>query len=335
MGYYQGTTPGQSWDPRSVLQFDNPQVGYQTCFGTAITYGRRCRRQVSIGPFIPAKLQAQEPLKAAKSSWLNALALDGLCWQHVHQVDDVIARWRHALHKFAETQSAGTKSSSKGHGPKPSTAGSRPTPKTEQRHPDVDDIMEQIRRLREELEKLLSEQKSSSSYSSGPKPSAQQPQQQDHAEEQRRREESEEKAREARKREDSERAERARAKRQKEKEREEREWSDACARYEDRWSNIEAGGGGLASSQIPWPTKSGKGTTVDERAVREFFRRMPSLLLSDEPGEERFRVISRETKRWHPDKLQVGLGGKSSTVNTKTTLMWFRSWFSCFGKMQR
>lgn len=302
MSYYQHATSSKSWDPWSVLQFENPQLGYRTCVGTAVTYGRRCKRSVAMSSPCLATLETLGPLQAAKSSMLRDIAGAGLCWQHKHQVDDVVARWRDVLHRFAEAQSSGRKGSSTRHDSKPSAARPRPTPMTEQTQPNIDDLMEQIRRLQEELERLRS-QKPSPYSSTGSTASGQQ----SHTEERRRQEENDKKAKVAKEAKAAKEAKKAKEARE-EQEREQSVWLDAWTRYDEGWDKIIAAGGSVERSGIPWPTKSGKRTTINEEVVREFFRRNPSVLLSSDKGEERFRLMSRETKRWHPDKLQCRFG---------------------------
>ncbi|KAH8904938.1 hypothetical protein BR93DRAFT_979643 [Coniochaeta sp. PMI_546] len=232
MSYYHCDDSGKSWNLYAVLQFVNPELGYRTCIGTAVTYGRRCRRTISSSLFNLTQLGAQTPLAAANSSKLYDLARSGLCWQHQHQTSEVVARWRGLLYKYAEAQSDNAQPSSRCHSPDPATAGSRHKPWAQEAEPSVEDLMEQIRLLQKKLEAMMrSQQKRSPRSTAGSTASSckfeEQTKEQEHTDERRQREEREAQAREARKREENERAERARTRRQREQEREQREWSDA------------------------------------------------------------------------------------------------------------
>ncbi|KAH7122039.1 hypothetical protein B0J13DRAFT_566871, partial [Dactylonectria estremocensis] len=84
-----------SWDPYTVLKLNC------TCVGTAVTYRRRCRRTVSSRHYSLHALATLGPLEAANSPELYNVASTALCWQHKHQVYDVVAEWRELLHNFA------------------------------------------------------------------------------------------------------------------------------------------------------------------------------------------------------------------------------------------
>lgn len=121
-------------------------------------------------------------------------------------------------------------------------------------------------------------------------------------EEARKREEQEKKEREAK-----ERAERARQKEEKRKQKRKNDWSDAWKRYENGWKSVDDTDN-LSGSEIPWPTKSGLRRDLSESSVRQFFRRTAFVYSFNNHAEELFQAMTKETKRWHSDKIQHRFG---------------------------
>ncbi|RSL61335.1 hypothetical protein CEP53_005167 [Fusarium sp. AF-6] len=122
-------------------------------------------------------------------------------------------------------------------------------------------------------------------------------------EEARKRAEEERKEQEAK-----EKAERKRQKEERRKEKRRGDWSDAWKRYENGWKSIDDTSDNIDGSQIPWPIKSGLRQDLSESAVRQFFRRTAFVHSSDDQAEEIFQVMTKETKRWHSDKIQHRFG---------------------------
>lgn len=121
-------------------------------------------------------------------------------------------------------------------------------------------------------------------------------------EEARKREEQEKVVRDAK-----ERAERARQKEGQRKQQRRIEWSDAWKRYENGWTSVDDPDN-LSGSEIPWPTKSGLRQDLSESSVRQFFRETAFTYSSNDHAEELFQTMSKETKRWHSDKIQHRFG---------------------------
>ena len=60
--------------------------------------------------------------------------------------------------------------------------------------------------------------------------------------------------------------------------------------------------------QLPWPVKSGAMEDVTPANIKQFFSVAPPTPASATAGEERYRTISRENKRWHTDKIMSRFG---------------------------
>lgn len=60
---------------------------------------------------------------------------------------------------------------------------------------------------------------------------------------------------------------------------------------------------------IPWPVKSGKWEDVSEENVKLFFQKAPPVaVFSSDAKEAKFRLMSKESMRWHQDKISQLFG---------------------------
>ncbi|EEU36701.1 uncharacterized protein NECHADRAFT_86508 [Fusarium vanettenii 77-13-4] len=120
---------------------------------------------------------------------------------------------------------------------------------------------------------------------------------------QREEEATERKEQEKREREAKQRAELARQKEELRKLERRHEWSDAWKRYENGWKSADDTDN-LGGNKIPWPTKSGLRQDLSESSVRQFFQKTAFVYSSNDHAEELFQTMTKETKRWHSDKIQ-------------------------------
>ncbi|OTB20596.1 hypothetical protein K445DRAFT_313074 [Daldinia sp. EC12] len=86
-------------------------------------------------------------------------------------------------------------------------------------------------------------------------------------------------------------------------EREAREWRSSWNRYARAWNS----GFGMDPEGIVWPVKSGRRSDVNEANVKLFFSKAPPDWLVN-TGEDRFKFINTENKRWHTDKVMQRFG---------------------------
>lgn len=308
----------ESCKPHELFAITNPSSGYPTCIGEAVTYGRRCKRtvagdKVSVATQLVGQLAEISPSAAAKSSAVGSIASHMLCWQHTHQHGQIVEGWKQALLDRAETEDECQ-----------STKSSQPKCRKPE-DDDIESLASGIRILQEELRRMKAAKETGSrmrfsfdfsfdgawtrasgradaeAHSDGTdkaKEKAREQQRQEDAERKRQTEEQE------RKRKAKERLEKlkedARRKAQAAKLAEEQKWSNAWTRYNDTWKAIEEGR--CTPSKLPWPTLSGEASNLTEAGVREFYRRGPPA------SEDRFRLFSQETKRWHTDKLLSRFG---------------------------
>ncbi|KAH8168657.1 hypothetical protein LIA77_11921 [Sarocladium implicatum] len=331
---YQEACLGDA-DPASIFAIVNPSTCYPTCIGEAVTYGRRCKRivaghKVASAQRIVDKLAAGSSLAAAKSSKLYDIADLMLCYQHVGQSEDIVREWKEQLRDSSEAESE-EKRATTGRGYETRDGGRRQATGA-----DIDDLAEKIRMLQEELRRMKAAQqedyvktfpstgKSSrytpftTSYSSSTGTgysSTKREESEDEYED-----EYEEDIAERQRREAKERAERikeaARRKAEAAKLAEKRKWSSAWNRYDASWYALEDGR--LKNPKLPWPVVSGEVSDVTASSVREFFRRAMPV------DEDRFRLLTRELKRWHTDKLlslvgqDVVSGGDKARIDVVT-----------------
>ncbi|RSL90936.1 hypothetical protein CEP51_000465 [Fusarium floridanum] len=125
---------------------------------------------------------------------------------------------------------------------------------------------------------------------------------------QKREEEARKRAEEREEQEAKEKAERKRQKEDRRKVKRRGDWSDAWKKYDNAWKSIDDTSDNIDGSQIPWPTKSRLRLDLSESTVRQFFRRTAFVHSSDDQAEEIFQVMTKETKRWHSDKIQHRFG---------------------------
>lgn len=102
-----------------------------------------------------------------------------------------------------------------------------------------------------------------------------------------------------------------------EERRERRRWHDKWEAYEEAWHKWDG-----KPSTLAWPTESGNGTDVEEKAVRAFF--IHGLKLK-EVGETAFAARLREERvRWHPDKIQQRTGGQADEATMRNVTATFQ-----------
>ena len=316
---YEHTSPG-GWDAEMVFAIVNPLTGYPTCLGEAVTYGRRCKRIVAGHKVAAAQrmidsLAHLSPLAASNSAKIHDIAEIMLCYQHGGQSHTLIHDWRQQLHQCCEAArrneeaAAEKKYKARHSGRRTATAD------------DIDDLADKIRMLQDELRRMKAEQqedygrKFSFYESNKPKPRYASSMPDSRAsdsgysstEEEESEDEEDIKARQLR--EARERAEKAKAeaRRKGEADRlaEKRKWSNAWNRYDACWYAMEDGR--LQHPRLPWPVLSGDVQDVTESSVRDFFKRAAPV------EEDCFRLLTRELKRWHTDKLW-SLVGKDAVL---------------------
>lgn len=56
------------------------------------------------------------------------------------------------------------------------------------------------------------------------------------------------------------------------------------------------------------------------QGLRDFFEKAPPIKAAASPGEERYRIMVQESKRWHTDKLQQRFGRDVYTDQTREEL---------------
>jgi hypothetical protein len=277
------------WDPDTVFEINNPSTGSPTCVGQAVTCGRRCKRKVaghrvSSANCIAHDLAELSPSAAAKDDQLYDIADSMLCYQHDHQAEELVSKWKRKLHR------CGTKSA----------------------EDDIQNLYEGIKKLQEELRRMKAAKQSrsrksspfnntSTEHSSKNSTSGQEDAETDTEETYKTKEDLREKQKREAKDRTEKAKEEARRSAQATKLAEEQKWSNAWSLYNAAWQNIE-----LSRSKkppgVPWPTMSGRAKDVNEASIQEFFQRAPGKT------EDRFLLFSQEAKRWHTDKLLSRFG---------------------------
>ncbi len=255
------------WNVDEVCKIINPKRGYQTCFGEAVTYSRRCERSIAGGSiFTLNDLAARSPEEAARSPQLRTAAEQGLCYQHKHQLGNVVDRWRRRLE--ALSGQAGCKVNS--------DCDSKPDPdygeniKTESDNGDWDGLARKFdefmcqfwnmsKKLGKEAEVVCELERFLAKTKAEEKASEEESRRREEAEEQRKREkEAEERRREERERQEQERRDqerkeqdemirqRARERAQAREEAERNEWTDSFKVYESKWASVV----GIAPAEV-------------------------------------------------------------------------------------
>ncbi|CAG9944600.1 unnamed protein product [Clonostachys rosea f. rosea IK726] len=80
---------------------------------------------------------------------------------------------------------------------------------------------------------------------------------------------------------------------------------ERARQYNEAWARWDEG---PTASSLPWPSKSGDQSNLDEKSVKGFFI---NCLKHEEKGEKGFLTkLKEERVRWHPDKIQQKLGGQ-------------------------
>ena len=64
----------------------------------------------------------------------------------------------------------------------------------------------------------------------------------------------------------------------------------------------------IKSHEIPWPVKTARWEDVSEANVKEFYRKAPLVAREATTGEEIYRLMGQENKRWHTDKIMQQFG---------------------------
>ncbi|KAK0385637.1 hypothetical protein NLU13_6814 [Sarocladium strictum] len=282
------------WDPDAVFEITNPSTGYPTCVGQAVTCGRRCKRVVAGYNVLSANCIARDlaelsPSAAAGDDQLYHIAHIMLCYQHGHQAEELVSKWRRELHHCDSKSEA------------------EPPLQTGGFHyeDDIKDLYEAIQKLQEQLRRIKAARQTHSEKSSpfnnpsteycSKKSTWGQDDSETKTEET---DETREDLREKQKREAKERAdkakEEARRSAQAAKLAEQLKWSNAWSLYNAAWENIELGRS-RTSPRAPWPTLSGKAEDVSEASVREFFQRAP--------GKDTIDLVTRViVQRWKEAK---------------------------------
>ena len=281
----------RSWE--DIISLTNPDKGYPTCVGYAKTCHRRCQRVVSAQRVAAAAATVAKikGLGSKTSSRLRRVADDMLCWQHDHQVEDVSSSWM----EEGEEAFGGS---------------------YEYDWDALYDEMERLRRLFEEYEaqqRSYTKHKSRTRHSqsrTGP----------NKEEEHKYKPESftaDQGKEQPRAKEDKKTTPSPSDTKYKRSERQ--EWDDTWDKYIGKWASLDADPENK-DVKIPWPTRSGKLGDVNEANIRQFFRQGPQA--QSMSGEERFRMMNIENKRWHTDKImsrfgrEVMVGEHKDALNT-------------------
>ena len=255
------------WDIETVCELTNPTQGYPTCSAQAVTYRRRCKRQIAHGAIsairdILEHLTTRSPCATAESPDLYEAAKLSVCWQHRDQIGDVARRWKEALKALARrTGKADGKASYSTHGGiKQEDEGDIPPSARRARgrkvNPESYEMRpEELSRLKEMLaDRRAQEKRKEEATVKEEREKAEKERQrrrQEAEERQRRRQEAEERQRrhereaeEKRKQEEREKREeilrqRARKRQQDREDAARKEWADAWKRYSEGWAEIE------------------------------------------------------------------------------------------------
>ncbi|CAI6082243.1 unnamed protein product [Clonostachys chloroleuca] len=90
-----------------------------------------------------------------------------------------------------------------------------------------------------------------------------------------------------------------------EERRQRKEWVRRWEEYNEAWARWDEG---PTASSLPWPSKSGDQSSIDEKTVKGF---LINCLKHEDKGEKGFLTkLKEERVRWHPDKIQQKLGGQ-------------------------
>ncbi|KAK4031292.1 putative reticulocyte-binding protein 2 like protein a protein [Parachaetomium inaequale] len=279
-------------NPDVIFNLMNPDRGYDTCTGEACTYGRRCRRRVASARMASArsllyKLTTEDPTMASKSADLKAAAELTLCYQHTGQILELMREWRARLLLYAAS-AAGSSTNTGGQ--------SSQKERAEKQRTEEETRRKQDKKRREEKARREEEQ-------------ARREKEKAEADERKARQKAEERRKKQQRAEESSGNQQQKSQRRaEEREAEKQEWADAWRRYCNGWMLLETGKTQATPSEIPWPVKSGSWQDVSESSVRYFFCKAVPVHLADHQGEEMYRTICNENKRWHTDKITCRFG---------------------------
>ena len=312
------------WNPDVIFNLINPDRRYYTCTGHACTYGRRCRRPVAsatVARSFLCKLATEDPIAASKSPVLEEAAKLTLCYQHTRQILELVGEWRACLLRYAAS-TAGESSNQQ------ERAENQRTEEGAGREQHKKEREEQARRKKEKVE--ADERKARQKAEERRRAQQRAEESDGQKEHEKMRAEQEYKERTARQQQNS---------RQRAEEREaaeKQEWEDAWSRYCKGWMLLETGRTQViivafpivlvmlctrknastngrhslqaTPSKVPWPVKSGRWEDVNRSSVRYFFRKAVPIHLADHQGEEMYRTVCNENKRWHTDKITSKFG---------------------------
>ncbi|KAK4233280.1 putative reticulocyte-binding protein 2 like protein a protein [Achaetomium macrosporum] len=273
------------WNPDVIFNLINPEREYDTCTGHASTYGRRCRRRVAAASMADArsflrKLATENPITASKSPDFEAAAKLTLCYQHKDQVYALVNEWRACIQLYAASTAGGStndrgasnqqekEKKQAGRGEKAEADGSQARRKAEDRREEQQRAKQSAEQ--KEQEKVKAEQEHEKKTARQQQNSRQRAEEREAAEKQ--------------------------------------EWADAWSKYCRGWMSLETDKTKITPSKIPWPVKSGSWQDVSESSVRSFFRKAVPVYLADHQGDEMYRTICDENKRWHTDKIMSRFG---------------------------
>ncbi|KAK3937844.1 putative reticulocyte-binding protein 2 like protein a protein [Diplogelasinospora grovesii] len=288
----------RQWDPEKLTSLVNPDTRDERCLGWAYSRRRQCQRSVAWSRIRRARqsldsLSYLDPMTAAKSPELLVIAQDMLCYQHLQDDEDIVERWETSLRKYAAEDERRKKREEK----------------DEKLKREQERKAEETKRQWEEIKRLLKEIKREAEERQRQQQKAEEERKQKEEQEEREREQERERKRQEDQRREEELRQRARKTAQEREKAAKKEWADAWTRYCAGWEAIEKNREQICPiDKIPWPTKSGRRDDVSQASVRQFFDKALPVHLSSTPGEERFRMISLENKRWHTDKILSRFG---------------------------
>ncbi|KAI0380917.1 hypothetical protein F5Y04DRAFT_256275 [Hypomontagnella monticulosa] len=342
------------WDPEVVLNLTNNATYSLSCVGYAKSCSRRCQRYIAQhktahGRGIIHRLARGSAAEAAESPDLPRAIDTLLCWQHTDQSASIYRQWRNKLEDWAadnedDGDSSATLSDwgSGWHGSSSSDSDSDPdtdpdiddwSPKKEPsfkkestRELSPQDLRKMMKKMQENMERLEAQLRREREARRAREEGKRRAEEERRRREEQRREEERriKEAKEKREQKAREEAFRERVRLEKEKrlreakvkaEKDAESWQASWKRYNNAWhTNTE-----LSAADIPWPVKSGSRSDVNEANVKLFFAKAPPEELR-KSGENSFKFINKETKKWHTDKVMQRFGRDVASGDSKSAL---------------
>ncbi|KAK3305103.1 uncharacterized protein B0T15DRAFT_531334 [Chaetomium strumarium] len=291
------------WNPDVIFNLINPEREYDTCTGHASTYGRRCRRRVAAASMADArsflrKLATENPITASKSPDFEAAAKLTLCYQHKDQVYALVNEWRACIQLYAASTAGGSTND---------RGASNQQKKEKKQRTEGGAQWEQHKKRR--AEQAGRGEKAEADGSQARRKAEDRREEQQRAKQSAGQKEQEKvKAEQEHEKKTARQQQNSRQRAEEREAAEKQEWADAWSKYCRGWMSLEMDKTKITPSKIPWPVKSGSWQDVSESSVRLFFLKAVPVYLADHQGDEMYRTICNENKRWHTDKIMSRFG---------------------------